>query len=206
MRAVSALVVVERPGIAKRMPTVLPVEQVVEEMVSPIKKQVKTKFDKFRSSSSVAPSVISTMTVNDVRSEHSRKVLEKNWDPNTIEILSPETGKAHSEKLTPNFKFIKTGNKKPDQFPKGTRVLPLGNYLADDYPVADTIVLDVLAKARSQSALKHVVRTEFDKLELRFFDSPFSLPIVGSAHKRAEMNKKEIEIDNVKTKVLIRKG
>ena len=33
MRAVSALVVVERPGIAKRMPTVLPVEQVVEEMV-----------------------------------------------------------------------------------------------------------------------------------------------------------------------------
>ena len=105
------------------------------------------------------------------------------------------------------FAFIKTGHKRKTQFkfPKGTRVLPLGNYLADDYPVADTIVLDALAKARLESPLKNEVRTSYDKLELKLFNSPFSHPIIGKAHKRAHMDKKEIDIDNVRTKVLLRK-
>ena len=181
--------------------------EVMDEIVSPIKKKVKTKFDKFKSSSSIAPSVCTAATVDSVHSEHAKMVREKSWDPNTLDIVNPKPGQAHCEKLKPKFAFVKTGHKQKSQhkFSKGTRVLPLGNYLADDYPVADTVVLDVLAKARAQSALKHVVRTRFDKMELSFFDSPFSQPIVGKAHKRAVMDKKEIDIDIVKTKVLLRK-
>jgi len=77
--------------------------------------------------------------------------------------------------------------------------------LADDYAVADTIVLDVLAKARAESSQKNVVRTSYNKMELSFFDSPFSHSIVGGAKKRAHMDKKEIDIDNTLTKVLLRK-
>ena len=93
------------------------------------------------------------------------------------------------------------------KFPKNTKILPLGNYLADDYSVADTVVLDVLAKARASSPLKHTVRTKYDKLELNFFDSPLSHPIVGTAHKRAKKNKKLMDdMDVIKTKVLLGKA
>jgi hypothetical protein len=133
-------------------------------------------------------------------------VREEAWNTN-VDFVPPEPGKARGEKVKSKFAFVKTGFKKKSQynFPKGTRVLPLGNYLADDYPVADTIVLDVLAKARAQSPLKNVVRTSYNKMELNFFGSPFSHSIVGGAKKRAVMDKKEIDIDITKTKVLLRK-
>lgn len=138
--------------------------------------------------------------------EHTLKVREASWDEN-VDFVPAPLGKARGEKVKPKFAFVKTGHKKRSQynFPKGTRVLPLGNYLADDYPVADTIVLDVLAKARSQSPLKNVVRTTYNRMELSFFDSPFSQSIVGGAKKRAILDKKEIDIDITTTKVLLRK-
>ncbi len=98
-------------------------------------------------------------------SEYRTKVLEEFWDPDIH--FSPK-----APRPKPKFIFVKTGHKRMDQhnFPAGSRVLPLGNYLADDYSVADSIVLDALAHARAQSAEKNTVRTKYDTLELNFFD------------------------------------
>ena len=111
------------------------------------------------------------------------------------------------EKEKPNFVFVKTGHKRKDQynFPKNTRVLPLGNYLADDYSVSDSIVLDVLAKAREDSTDKNIVRTHYNRMELQFFDSPYSIPVVGKAHERAKMGHKTQDIDIVQTRVLMKR-
>ena len=127
-----------------------------------------------------------------------KSVREKYWDSNTAMI-------PFVEKPRPDFVFIKTKTSKTKQssYPLGTRILPLGNYLADDYSVADTIVLDVLKKARADSPLKNIVRESYDEMELRFFDSPYSQAI-GKAHERAKMDKKLIDdTDLVKTKVIL---
>lgn len=127
--------------------------------------------------------------------------MEEYWIPDT-QYSKP------AEKEKTKFAFIKTGHKRKDQynFPKTTRVLPLGNYLADDYSVSDSIVLDALAKARRDSSARNIVRTKYDPMELQFFDSPYSIPVVGKAYERAKMgHKTQEDIDIVQTRVLMKK-
>ncbi len=97
--------------------------------------------------------------------KHLLHVREQNWK------ASPRFAESNPP-AKQNFVFVKTSNLEAtkQKFPKGSRILPLGNYLADDFSVSDTIVLDALNHARSQSSLRNEVRTKFDKMELKFFD------------------------------------